>query len=127
MPDNQVLEKTTQMNLLYDFYGALLTSKQRTFMEMYYLEDLSLGEIAQQSDVSRQAVHDHIRRGVAQLLEYEEKLRLVARHEIRQRAMAEIMRLLEPLCLPESTLFPLRELLDLLVEEEGEKEEQLHV
>jgi uncharacterized protein len=126
MADDQVLEKTTRMNLLYDFYGALLTEKQRTFMEMYFLEDLSLGEIAQQSQVSRQAVHDHLRRGTAQLLEYEAKLHLVERFDFRHKTHQEIMQLLDSNVLPQSVLLPLRELIDLLVED-GEKEEPEHV
>ncbi|MDB5085613.1 MAG: hypothetical protein JWN30_2499 [Bacilli bacterium] len=122
MSDDSMLEKTTRMNLLYDFYGTLLTSKQRSYMEMYYLEDLSLGEIAGQSNVSRQAVHDHLRRGAAQLLEYEQKLHLVERFEMRQRTLQETMAWLNQFSLPESVLLPLCERLALLAEE-GEKEE----
>jgi uncharacterized protein len=89
-----VLEKTTQMNLLYDFYGMLLTDKQRTMIEMYYLEDWSLAEIAEHFAITRQAVHDNIRRAGAQLLEYEEKLHLVKRYEKRRRIGQAILRLL---------------------------------
>ncbi|GAX90393.1 hypothetical protein EFBL_2020 [Effusibacillus lacus] len=78
-----MLEKTTRMNLLYDFYGVLLTDKQRTFLELYYLDDLSLAEIAEQFQVSRQAVHDNIRRSEVQLEEYEQKLRLLERYQNR--------------------------------------------
>ncbi len=71
-----MLEKTTRMNYLLDFYQALLTPKQRNYMEMYYLEDYSLGEISKLSDVSRQAVYDNIKRTEATLETYEEKLHL---------------------------------------------------
>ena len=50
------LEKTTQMNLLVEFYGSLLTDKQLEYMELYYGDDYSLGEIAEEFDVSRQSV-----------------------------------------------------------------------
>ncbi|WP_336968253.1 sigma factor-like helix-turn-helix DNA-binding protein, partial [Bacillus cereus] len=50
-----MLEKTTRMNYLFDFYQSLLTQKQRSYMSLYYLDDLSLGEIAEEFDVSRQA------------------------------------------------------------------------
>lgn len=83
-----MLEETTRMNLLYDFYGVLLTDKQRTMIEMYYLEDWSLAEIAEHFTITRQAVHDNIRRAASQLFEYEEKLHLVERFE-KQRRMAQ--------------------------------------
>ena len=67
-----LLEKTTRMNFLFDFYQALLTEKQRSYMQLYYLDDLSLGEIAESYGVSRQAVYDNIRRTEAMLEEYEE-------------------------------------------------------
>ena len=72
------LEKTTQMNLLVEFYGSLLTDKQLEYMELYYGDDYSLGEIAEEFDVSRQAVYDNIRRSAKLLENYEEKLHLVA-------------------------------------------------
>lgn len=79
------LEKTTRMNFLFDFYQALLTPKQRNYMVLYYLDDLSLGEIAAEYDVSRQAVYDNIRRTEAMLEEYEEKLGLFEKFENRRR------------------------------------------
>ena len=66
------LEKTTQMNLLVEFYGSLLTDKQLEYMELYYGDDYSLGEIAEEFDVSRQAVYDNIRRSAKLLENYEE-------------------------------------------------------
>jgi len=92
-----MLEKTTQMNLLYDFYGIMLTEKQREFVELYYLDDLSLAEIAEQFEISRQAVHDNIRRAGAQLLELESKLRLVERFERRREIGERVLSLLEEL------------------------------
>jgi len=62
--------------MLYDFYSSLLTDKQKDYMEMYYREDYSLGEIAEVSSVSRQAIYDNIRRTEQVLETYEEKLHL---------------------------------------------------
>jgi predicted DNA-binding protein YlxM (UPF0122 family) len=90
-----MLEKTTQMNLLYDFYGVMLTEKQREFVELYYLDDLSLAEIAEQFEISRQAVHDNIRRAGAQLLDYESKLHLVERFERRREIGERVESLLD--------------------------------
>mgnify|MGYP003462740770 FL=1 len=85
-----LLEKTTRMNFLFDFYQALLTEKQRSYMELYYLDDHSLGEIAESYEVSRQAVYDNIRRTEAMLEEYEDKLRLFEKFQQRQRMLQEL-------------------------------------
>ena len=64
------LIKTTRINFLFDFYQSLLTDKQRTYMDLYYLEDHSLGEIAEEYGISRQAVYDHVRRSEMMLEDY---------------------------------------------------------
>ena len=69
-----MLEKMNQINELYDIYKMLLTCKQRTYLELYYHEDLSLSEIADEAGVSRNAVYDNIRRTEKLLAGYEEKL-----------------------------------------------------
>ncbi|WP_251549124.1 putative DNA-binding protein [Neobacillus muris] len=79
-----MLEKTTRMNYLYDFYYSLLTPKQQSYMSLYYLDDYSLGEIAEEYEISRQAVYDNIKRTEAMLEEYEEKLLLF--HKFQQRS-----------------------------------------
>lgn len=68
------IHKTLRMNHLFDCYQALLTEKQQQMLELYYEEDLSLAEIAEHYDISRQAVHDNIRRGENALEDYEAKL-----------------------------------------------------
>ena len=78
-----MLEKTTRVNFLFDFYQSLLTDKQRLYMQLYYLDDLSLGEIAEQYGVSRQAVYDNVKRTEAMLEDYEKKLNLFEKHEGR--------------------------------------------
>ncbi len=85
-----LIEKTTRMNFLFDFYQALLTDKQRSYMELYYLDDLSLGEIAESYKVSRQAVYDNIRRTEAMLEEYEDKLQLFEKFSQRQEILNKL-------------------------------------
>ncbi|NNU82553.1 putative DNA-binding protein [Geobacillus sp. BMUD] len=85
-----MLEKTMRMNYLYDFYQALLTPKQRNYMALYYLDDYSLGEIAEQYEVSRQAVYDNIRRTEAMLEQYEEKLGLLRKYERRRQIIERL-------------------------------------
>lgn len=90
-----VLERFARVNLLYDFYGPLLTERQRRFMELHYQQDLSLGEIAAASGVTRQAVYDALRRAEAALEEYEEKLGLVRRFVTLRERIESTMRLVD--------------------------------
>lgn len=85
-----LLEKTTRMNFLFDFYQSLLTEKQRSYMHLYYLDDHSLGEIANEYEISRQAVYDNIRRTEAMLEEYEDKLRLFEKFQHRQMVIEQL-------------------------------------
>ncbi|SDM02226.1 putative DNA-binding protein [Bacillus sp. OK048] len=89
-----MLEKTTRMNYLYDFYYSLLTPKQQSYMSLYYLDDYSLGEIAEEYDVSRQAVYDNIKRTEAMLEEYEEKLVLFQKFLERSKLLRQMKELL---------------------------------
>lgn len=73
------MEKIVEQGLLYDFYGELLTKHQRQIYEGIVYDNLSLGEIAQEEGISRQAVHDIVKRCDKILLSYEEKLQLVAK------------------------------------------------
>ncbi len=74
--------KNLDFVLLLDCYGSLLTKRQRDLLEGYYDEDLSLAELADPLGVSRQAVHDSIRRGERQLLSFEEQMGLA--HRLQQ-------------------------------------------
>ncbi|UFU00999.1 putative DNA-binding protein [Radiobacillus kanasensis] len=85
-----MLEKTTRVNYLFDFYQELLTDKQKKYMEMYYLEDFSLGEISEAYGVSRQAVYDNIRRTESMLESYEEKLHLYEKFEERKQLVEQL-------------------------------------
>ncbi len=89
-----MLDKTTRINYLYDFYQSLLTPKQKNYMAFYYLDDFSLGEIAEQYNVSRQAVYDNIKRTEAMLEEYEEKLGLIAKFQERDQLLSRLKELL---------------------------------
>ena len=88
-------EVTLKMTMLFDFFGDLLTEKQREYFDLYHNEDLSLSEIAQTAGISRQGVYDIITRAEKTLEEMEQKTGIVRRwHETREgldqaRSLAE--------------------------------------
>ena len=71
--------KNLEISLLLDFYGEMLTEKQRDMVDYYYNDDLSLSEIAENEGITRQGVRDSIKRAEAQMLEMEERLGLARR------------------------------------------------
>lgn len=75
------MAKEMRFVLLLDFYGDLLTDKQQELMRFYYEDDLSLSEISENEGITRQGVHDAIRRSEAVLQEMEDKLGLAARFQ----------------------------------------------
>lgn len=89
------LEKNNRMNTLLEFYSTLLTKKQYDYIALYYQEDLSLGEIAEQFDVSRQAVYDNIRRTEKILEDYEKKLQLFTKYRDQNQAFDRLQNYLE--------------------------------
>lgn len=89
------MERIYEQALLYDFYGELLTDHQRKIYEDAIYNDLSLREIAAEQGISRQGVHDLIKRCEKILLEYEAKLHLVERFETAKDKIARIERLTE--------------------------------
>lgn len=84
------LEKTNRINYLFDFYQSLLTKKQQSYMSLYYLDNYSLGEIAEIFQVSRQAVYDNIKRTEAVLEQYERKLNLLDRYQQRHKLIQKL-------------------------------------
>lgn len=76
--------------MLYDFYGILLTDKQKEYMELYYREDYSLSEIADLVHVSRQAIYDNIKRTEQLIENYEVKLQLHTKFMRRQQLLIEL-------------------------------------
>lgn len=85
-----MLESFLQVSLLYDFYGALLTDRQKKCVEMHFLNDFSLSEIADEFGVSRQAIYDIINRTRQMLVDYEEKLGLVRRYQAEQECIQDV-------------------------------------
>ena len=90
-------DKLVQITLLFDFYGQLLTEKQIEIVDMYYNNDLSLGEISEQQGISRQGVYDTLKRAERTLYQYEEKLGLVDRFLKQKQSMEKIIEMLEEL------------------------------
>lgn len=83
-------ESRVMQSLLLDFYGELLTEKQRECYDLHYNEDLSLSEIAQQAGISRQGVWDNIKRAEASLNDIEEKTGLVRRFQETREALVRL-------------------------------------
>lgn len=77
------VEKTNRMNALFECYATLLTEKQMNYMELYYADDYSLGEIAEEYEISRQAVYDNIKRTEKILEDYERKLHVYSDYVLR--------------------------------------------
>lgn len=71
-----MLEDAIYLSILYDYYGILLTEKQRLYFEEYYFNNLTLSEMSENYGISRNAIHKNIKETSNKLLEYEEKLKL---------------------------------------------------
>lgn len=84
------MEAKVEQAYLYDFYGELLNERQRAIYEAFVFEDLSLSEIAERERITRQGVHDHVRRVEEKLLYYEETLRLFAKFCAVREKVAKI-------------------------------------
>lgn len=89
------MDDILQLTLLYDFYGELLTEKQKQVYEMHYHNDLSLTEIGEELSISRQAVRDQLKRTEKILLGYEEKLQLISRFQEQKKAVREMKEKME--------------------------------
>lgn len=84
------LNEFLEISILLDYYRNLLSDKQREYLVKHFEEDLSLTEIANSNDISRQAVYDNIRRGINQLKEYEEKLGFYAKDKKMKSELTEL-------------------------------------
>lgn len=93
-PEDRLLS-SVEIGTLCAFYGGLLTERQRQALELHYMEDLSLGEIAQQLGVSRQNVHELITRSAEKLRSYEAALGAAGRMKRMLRELNEVNALLE--------------------------------
>ncbi len=89
-----MLKKRERINFLWDFYGDLLTKRQLQIVELYYKHDLSLGEISEELNISRQAAHDVLKRSIQTLEELESKLLLYEKFINQQQELKYILKLL---------------------------------
>lgn len=96
-------DKTLEMTMLLDFYGEMLTDKQRECLDLYYNQDLSLSEIAQLGQISRQGVRDLLVRTEGYLTRLEEKLGILRRHLHRRQTAQRMRQLLQDLTCSEDS------------------------
>ena len=85
------MEKNVKISILCDLYGKLLTEKQFEFLNDYYNNDLSLSEIAENNQITRQAVRDIIKKGEKKLFEYEEKLSFMKRMSNQEKTIEHVL------------------------------------
>ena len=85
------MEKNVKISILNEFYGKLLTQKQSNFIDDYYNNDLSLSEIAENENITRQAVRDSIKKGEKKLFEYEEKLGFMKRTLKQEKRIGKVL------------------------------------
>ena len=116
-----VLEKVERMAWLMDFYGPLLTERQKRIMQLYYDNDWSLGEIAENYEVSRQAVYDVLKRAEKALEQYESRLGLVEKFKLNRRRLVMACELLKEIENErnEDRLKQIRYILEQVLENEG--------
>ena len=85
------MEKNVKISILLDIYGKLLTEKQYKLLDDYYNNDLSLSEIAENENITRQAVRDNLKKGENNLLEYEDKLKFMKKTLMQEEQIANIL------------------------------------
>ena len=85
-----MIEKKFRLGNLFDFYGELLTDKQRDILELYLLDDYSFGEISDNHSISRQAVYDTVKRSEKILEDYEAKLGLMEKFHATEAIIKEV-------------------------------------
>lgn len=88
-----MFQKNLNMGYLLDFYGELLSDRKRSVMDMYYNEDFSLAEVAEQIGISRQGVRDIIKKSEEELMFYEEKLGLASKLQEAEKKADELCRI----------------------------------
>ncbi len=97
------MDDVTKTNLLFDFYGDLLSKRQKQVASLYYEENLSLSEIGEVFEISRQGAHDALKNAQKALADYEEKLGLLKRLKRQQAQMEDMEKLLKDLLATHST------------------------
>ena len=86
-----MIEKMIEFGTLFDFYGRLLSERQYSIIESFYIHDLSLSEIAVELNISRQAVYDTLKRAEEKLFKFEKKLALVRKFNLNKEDIKKIM------------------------------------
>lgn len=107
-----MFEKDLNIGLLLDFYGDILTERKKDALDLYYNNDMSLSEIADEMQISRQGVRDIIKKAEEELLFYEEKLGLARKFEIAQVHARRAIDLCDALSVPEEIKNEINLLLD---------------
>ena len=92
-------EKSYTVGMLLDFYGELLPSRQRQVADLYYNDDLSLSEVAEECGITRQGVRDSLKKAEEQLRSFEERLGLLEKHLEGERTLTAVLARLEELSL----------------------------
>ena len=85
------MDKKVEISMLWEIYGSLLTVKQNEYIDYYYNQDLSLSEIAENDNITRQAVRDIIKKGERKLFEYEEKLLFMKKTINQEQKIQQIL------------------------------------
>lgn len=88
-----MIEKLVEIGILFDFYGKILSDRQYTTIELYYIYDFSLSEIGEKLNISRQGVYDTLKRAEQKLYEYEEILGLVNKFNYKADEINRIYRI----------------------------------
>ena len=110
---SEILDEKYELSLLYDYYGGLLKNNHKEIFELYVLDDMSLSEIASEQGITRQGVHDSIKRTTKQLWDYEHNLNLVEKGKKINKYLKEMKeQLYNNLLLSENELKDLRDLID---------------
>lgn len=89
------MDNLYKVSLLLDFYGQLLTKRQYEILDLYYNNDYSLGEISEDLEISRQGVHDNLKRGVTLLNKYEKKMMLLNKHLKQKKNIETLLKLID--------------------------------
>ncbi len=106
-----MLDQLNRINLLFDIYSALLTERQQEVLHLYFSDDYSLGEIAAEYSISRQAVYDLIQRALGSLNKFEEKLGLYRLFNDQQKLLTEAESLLTEEMMTEYKVKRLKEII----------------
>ncbi len=90
-----MLDNISQINILYDFYGELLPPRQKEIFRLYYEDNLSLAEIAEEYGLTRQGVHETVKRSEKKLRDYESKLKLINRSQWEEETIDRLRKTVE--------------------------------